>query len=206
MQVFGAGGGIGSQYRPRNTEPRKRRAGWWFWGPLIWGGFFFIGGIAGLIGAVALSSGSGSSASGGITIAALVWLGMGLLGLAVAWYAWRDIHSDDAPPAVPGQTSEALEDELRTTGVPGHAEITNVKYLAGSTYGGTTLVELTMDVTTATGGTVGMVQQVRVPTSATESLGKGSTVPVVVSTTNPSKMIVKWEALLPPAPAPPAAT
>jgi hypothetical protein len=206
MEVFGAGGGIGSQYRPRNTEPRRRRAGWWFWGPLIFGAFFTIGGFAGIIGAIALSSGSASSASGGITIAAVVWLVMGLGALAVAWYAYRDIHADDPPPEVPGETTEALEQELRTTGVPGHATVTRVKYLAGSSYGGTTLVELTMDVTTTMGGTVGMVQQVRVPVSATDRLGQGSTVPVVVSTTNPSKMIVEWEALLPPTPVPPSAT
>ena len=86
-----------SRGRPVAGRPR-RRAGWWFWGPFIWGLFFFIPGIGLLIGAGIV----GGSSQGGLGGTGILFTVMGAGGLGVAWYAARDIHSEDPPPPLPG--------------------------------------------------------------------------------------------------------
>jgi predicted secreted protein len=65
-------------------------------------------------------------------------------------------------------------------------------------------VKLDLEVTTTLGGMVSLVQQARVPLTMVDRLTAGSTVPVIVSSTDPSKMIIEWTGLVPPsAPATP---
>jgi hypothetical protein len=200
-------GRIGPADRPRNTTPRNTRAGWWFWGPFIFGMGFFVFGILFLAGAAVVPAGSG-----GLAFTAITFLVIGVASLAVAAWAWRDIHSDDGPPEIPGTSPQDLEAELRITGISGQATINGVKYLAGTSYQGSTLVELQLDVTTVKGGNVPITTQSRVPLPVAERVGVGATVPVIISSTDPSKLIIEWTELLPapstppPAPTPPPAT
>jgi len=185
-------GSFGTSGRPRNTTPRNTRAGWWFWGPFIFGAFFVVFGILFFAGAAVVPAGSGGLAGTGITFVV-----MGVASLAVAWWAWRDIHSDDGPPEVPGETPESLEAQLLVTGISGQATIKGLKYLAGTSYQGATLVELTLDITTAKGGNVPLTTQSRIPLEVAERAGVGATVPVLISATDPSKLVIQWTGLLP---------
>jgi hypothetical protein len=201
MYVYGQGDKrIGSPWRARDTSSGRRRAGWWFWFPFLFGAFFTVGGVAGIAGSTAFGAGAG-----GLGIAGAIWLVIGVLSLLGAWYAWRDIHSDDAPPEIPGNPVVDLDAQLRVTGVPGHAVITNFKYLSGSSHAGSTLVELNLDLTTTLGGSIPLVQQTRVPLALTDKLVVGASVPVLVSSTDPSKMVIEWTGFVGPPATPPAA-
>jgi hypothetical protein len=206
MFVQSSGRGFGSVDPAASTSTRKTRAGWWFWYPLLFGVFFILGGLGFFAGAAAEPV-----ASGGLGFTGIVFLVIGVGSLLVARWAWKDIHSEDAPKQARGNTTAALEAELRTTGVSGQATIQSFKYL-GASAAGSTLVELHLTLTTTLGGTVPMVTQSRVPLNVADHIGPGATVPVIVSSTDPSKMIVEWVGLLPattptapvpPAPAPP---
>ena len=203
MYVYGSGDQrIGSQWRPSHTPGGGRsRAGWWFWFPFLFGAFFTLGGIAGLAGSAAFPA-----AGAGLGIAGTVWIIIGVLSLFVAWWAWRDIHSDDAPPEIPGDPAADLDAQLRVTGVPGTAVIKGFQYLAGSSYAGSTLVQLDLELTTTLGGTIPLEYQTRVPLSLTDKLAVGASVPVLVSSTDPSKLVIEWTgfASAPPTPTPPA--
>jgi hypothetical protein len=195
-------GGFGSVDPASTSSTQKTRAGWWFWYPLLFGVFFLVMAIGFFVGAGSISAGGE-----GLGVAGVTFVVIGVGSLLVARWAWKDIHSDDPPKQARGNPSAALEAELRTTGVSGQATIESFKYL-GASAAGSTLVELHLNLTTTLGGTVPMVTQSRVPLSVADRLGPGATVPVIVSSTDPSKMIVEWVGLLPastpPAPAPPA--
>jgi hypothetical protein len=187
----------------RGANPRAKRAGWWFWYPFLFGAFFVLGGIGFFGGATLLPT-----AGGGLALTGAIWLVIGVLSLAVAWWAWRDIHSDDAPPeAMPPAAAAKLDAELRVTGVQGQAVVKSVTFVSGTSMGGSTLVNLDLDVTTTLGGSVSLPQQSRVPLTMIDRLVVGATVPVIVSSTDPSKMIIEWTGLLAPsAPGPAPAT
>ena len=172
------------------TSTRKTRAGWWFWYPLLFGIFFILGGLGFFAGAAAMPV-----AGGGLGFTGVTFLVIGVGSLLVARWAWKDIHSDDPPKEAKGNTTAALEAELRTTGVSGQATIESFKYL-GASAAGSTLVELHINLTTTLGGTVPLVTQSRVPLAVADRLGPGATVPVIVSSTDPSKLIVEWVGFL----------
>jgi hypothetical protein len=182
----------------RGASPRAKRAGWWFWYPFLFGAFFVIGALGFFGGATILPV-----ASGGLALTGVIWLVIGVLSLAAAWWAWRDIHADDAPPETPVDIAAKLDAELRITGVQGSAVVKTVTFVSGSSVGGSTQVKLDLDVTTTLGGTLSLVQQARVPLTIVDRLTAGSTVPVIVSSTDPSRMIIEWTGLVPPS-APPA--
>src|ERR1700674_4786157 len=102
----------------RGALSRTKRAGWWLWYPFLFGAFFVVGGLGFFGGASILPA-----ASGGLALTGAIWLVIGGLSLAAAWWAWRDIHSDDAPPEAPVATAAAIDAELRITGVQGNAVV-----------------------------------------------------------------------------------
>lgn len=175
---------------PLATVPSIKRAGWWAWGPAIYGAFFFVLGIAMVAGGVAAPAASGALyGTGG------VFLLMGLAAFAFAWRVNRDIRSDDAPARLPGAMAPGDEQFLRATGVPGSAKVNAFKFLGGSKEG-STLVELQLEVTSTRGGTVAVTKQVRVPLDATKKLATGATVPVTMSATDPNQLLFDWTALV----------
>jgi hypothetical protein len=180
-----------SRGRPVPGRPR-RRAGWWFWGPFLWGLFFLIPGIGLLVGAQIV----GGSARGGLDVTGILFTVMGAGGLGVAWYAYRDIHEEDPAPPLPGTHGAAAEEELKKNGVRGSATVNDFMFVAGSTADGSTLVQLTLEVTTVAMGTVPLTTKARVPVWLSDRLTKGSTVPVVMSPTNPGNMDFEWEGLV----------
>jgi hypothetical protein len=202
MQVFGAssGNGSGRDWMSEEGRARSKRAGWWFWYPLIFGVLFLVMGIGFVVGAGITPAGSE-----GLGVSAVVFFITGFGSLAVAWWAWRDIHSEDEPKPVPGQTRADVEAELRTTGVAATATINGFSYVAGSTFADATLVELELDVHTVKGGHLPITTQARVPLSLTSTLAKGATVPMILSSTDPSKHVIEWTGLLPVPATPPAA-
>lgn len=90
---------------------------------------------------------------------------------------------------------EELAAELVATGVAGQATIRAFTYL-GDTRDGRTLVEVAFDVTTPGGGSLSVLHRSRVPLPVTERLGVGATVPVLVSSTDPSRLVVDWDGLV----------
>lgn len=174
-------------------EKRSRRVGWWGLGPLLFGGGFLVMGILMLAG----SSAAGSGASG-LVISGVVFLLIGVPSLALAWYIRRDIRSDDAPAPAPAVMDAQADAELRVTGVKGTAKIKGMKYLAGGSSDGATRALLDLEITTALGGTVNLQQQAQVPLAVTDKLGAGASVPVIVSSTDPSKLIIEWTGLVAP--------
>jgi membrane protein implicated in regulation of membrane protease activity len=168
----------------------SKRAGWWAWGPAIYGVFFFILGIVIVAGGAAVPAASGALyGTGGI------FLVMGIGALAFAWYVSRDIKSDDGPTRLPGEIALGDEQFLRATGVPGSAKVNGFKFV-GRSHEGTTLVELQVDVTTTRGGTAAITKQARVPLAATQKLAVGATVPCTVSATDPNQLLFDWTALV----------
>jgi len=183
----------------------SRRVGWWGLGPFIYGLFFTVFGVLMLAGSGAVGPGAS-----GLVISGVVFLVIGIGALALAWYIRRDILGDDdskpakpAPSAADARTAAQLDAQLRVTGAPGQAVIKGFSYVAGSSQGGTTTVELNLDVTTNLGGTLSVQRQERVPVSVTDQLQAGATVPVIVSSTDPSQMVIEWTGLTPPQSAPP---
>ena len=177
----------------RGTGPKKVRAGWWFWYPFLFGIFFTVGGILSLAG----SSVAGEGASGLITTT-VVFLVLGVGSLLVAWWSWRDIHSADPEPELPGELSDAADADLDTNGVVGHATVSDFSYVAGtSSRDGTMLVNLVLDIATVGLGSRQVRHQARIPRSQTERLTKGATMPVTVSPTNPGAIRVDWTGLVP---------
>lgn len=194
MQVFGAGSGEGSGRDWMSDEGRARatRAGWWFWFPLVFGVLFVLMGIGFVAGA-----GIAPAGGEGLGVSAAVSFVIGLGSLVVAWWAWRDIHAHETPRPVPGETRADVEAELRTTGVAATATITGFAYVAGSTFADATLVELDLDVRSVKGGHLPITTRARVPLSVTGSLAKGATVPMILSSTDPSKHVIEWTGFLP---------
>ncbi len=203
MQVFGAGAGdaSGRDWMSPEGRARSKRAGWWFWYPLIFGIFFVVMGVAFVVGASSITA-----ASGGLGISAVVFFVVGLGSLAVAWWAWRDIHADDEPRKVAGSLSAQAQQDLQMTGVSGQATINSFSYVAGSSDGATTLVALDLDVHTVAGGHVPLTTKSRVPLAVANTLGKGATVPMVLSSTDPNQHVIEWAGLLPAPATPPAAS
>ena len=197
VQQSGGGHRIGPPWAAQRRHEGSRRAGWWFWFPFLFGASFLLGGIGFIV-----FGGVSNPWSGGTVTAGIAWAAVGLVSLGVAWWAWRDIHSPDpdAETWIPGEVSDEVEAELRVTGVPGHATIRRFVYKAGSTFEGTTLVEIHLDVTTTLGGTTPVVHESRVPLAVTDRLGAGATVPVRISSTDPSKLLVEWTGLVPATP------
>ena len=193
MYVFRSGSRAAGIDTDSADTPRSRRVGWWGLGPAIYGAGFLILGVAMLAGSGAVGPGAS-----GLVISGVVFVVIGVLALALAWWIRRDILSDDAPPRDPAELDAMADAELRVTGVQGSARITSFKYVGGSTSDGTTLVQLGLDVTTALGGTIQLQPRVRVPLVVTEKLAKGATVPVIVSSTDPSRLIIEWTGLAAP--------
>ena len=177
--------------KPVSQSRRTPRAGWWFWGPFLWGLFFFVPGIGMLVFGAFASEADG----GGILPTGVVFTILGVLGLGAALYAYRDIHRVDPQAAPAGTPSAAAVEDLRAHGVRGHATIQRFTYVAGSTSDGATLVELHLDVTTVAGGARSVVTRSRVPVWVTERLVTGASVPVTVSSTNPGNLSFEWEGL-----------
>jgi len=197
--VPGAFPGEGS---PFDHPPRTTRAGWWFWYPFVFGLAFTIGAVAFAVGAV-----SDSAASGGLTVTSISFAVIGIGSLLVAWYSWRDIHSSDQPEPATGDPSSKLLAELHATGITGIATIKAFKYL-GASKGGAAPLELQLDVAGkgVTGGAP-VVARSRMPLSFRDRITVGATVPVLMSSIDPAKLVVEWDGLLPPDPsaaAPPA--
>ncbi|MCJ7437270.1 MAG: hypothetical protein MUP97_05860 [Acidimicrobiia bacterium] len=113
-----------------------------------------------------------------------------------AFYASRDIRKVKPDVPLPGTMLEQTVTELETTGIPAQGTITGFKYVAGSSEEGTTLVELGLDVSTGRGETLHKVHRSRMPLKLNDRLAKGATVPVRVSTTDPSKLLVEWDGLV----------
>ena len=87
-----------------------------------------------------------------------------------------------------------LAGELVATGVAGTATVRAFTYL-GETRNGRTLVEVALDVETAAGGSISVVHRCWIPLEATDRLAVGSSAPVLLSSTDPSRMLVEWDAL-----------
>src|SRR5688572_890650 len=171
----------------------SRRAGWWGLGPLLFGGGFTVMGVLLLVGSGAVGPGAS-----GLVISGVTFLLIGIPSLALAWWIRRDIRSVDPPAAVPGELGAMADAELRVTGVRGHATVHAFKYLGGSSRDGTTLVQLDLEITTTVGGTIELTHRARVPLTVAKRLGTGSTVPVIVSSTDPSKLVIEWTRLVAP--------
>lgn len=165
----------------------RRKAGWWFYGPLLWGLVFLVLGVA-----LAAGGSGGGSAGGALLGTGGVFVVMGLGGLGFAFYVRRDIRSDLGPPPPAGTRSAAAEDALRSQGSPGHATITTFSYVTGTTANGSTLVHLTLDVFTVAGGHSTAQPTVRVPLPLASNLAVGATVPVTVSAIDPNDVLVDW--------------
>jgi hypothetical protein len=194
VQVFGASSGSssGRDWMSEEGRARSKRGGWWVWYPLIFGVLFIMMGIGFVVGAGITPAGSE-----GLGVSAVVFFVVGLGSLAVAWWAWRDIHADDEAKPAPGQTRADVEAELRTTGVAATATINGFSYVAGSTFADSTLVKLDLDVHTVKGGHLPLTTEARVPLQLTNTLAKGATVPMILSSTDPSKHVIEWTGLLP---------
>ena len=137
------------------------------------------------VGSVAFFAGSSQvgAGSGGLTLTGIIWLVIGLGALAVAAYAWRDIHSPDEPDHVSGVATPEEERRLRATGTPGQATIQSFKYL-GRHLDGATLVELGLAVS-AGGDVRDVVDRSLVPVPVARRLAVGATVPVTVAARRP---------------------
>ena len=167
----------------------RRRAGWWFYGPLLWGLLFLSLGAASVVSGIA----GGGSAGGTLLGTGALFVVMGLGGLGFAFYVRRDIRSDPGPPPPAGTRSATADAALRSTGSPGHATITMFRYVTGTTANSSTLVHLTLDIFTVAGGHVTAEPQVRVPLPLASNLAVGATVPVTVSATDPNDLLVDWD-------------
>lgn len=197
----GAGSGAANNRGGDGMQPSDRRrhrygetgkAGWYFWMPFLMGVMFLVIGIPMLLGAAVVTA-----ATVGLLIGGIINTLCGIGFLIWALWAWRDIH-DVAPEApLPGSVSQQTVTELETTGIAARGTVTGFKYVAGSSEAGTTLVELALDVTTGRGETVSMVHRSRMPLKLHERLAIGATVPVRVSTTDATKILVEWDGLVP---------
>jgi hypothetical protein len=196
------GDGMQPSDRRRHKYGETGKAGWYFWYPLLMGVMFLVIGVPMLIGAAAVPA-----AAGGLSISGILFLVLGGGCVFWAFRALKDIRHVEPDAPLPGSLSEQTATELATTGLGAIGTITDFKYVAGSTEEGTTLVALELDVSTGRGETVHMAHKSRMPLKLNERLVKGATVPVRVSTTDTSKILVEWDGLTAPTPpAPPAAT
>lgn len=185
------GDGMRPSARRRHRYGETGKAGWYFWFPFLMGLMFLVIGLVMLIGGAAVEGAEGLV---GTSIFNFV-LGVGFLFWA--FYAWRDIRKVEPDAPLPGAVSEQTATELTTTGIAARATITGFKYVAGSSEDGTTLVELELDVSTGRGETLHKIHKSRMPLRLNDRLAKGATVPVRVSTTDPSKLLVEWDGLVP---------
>jgi hypothetical protein len=152
---------------------------------------FLVIGIPMLLGAAVVTAATAGLLIGGVINT--------LIGIAfVYWSLWglRDIRRVKPDAPLPGAVSEQTVTELETTGIAAQGTITGFKYVAGSSEDGTTLVELELDVSTGRGETLHKVHKSRMPLKLNDRLAKGATVPVRVSTTDPSKLLVEWDGLV----------
>lgn len=186
-------GGTGMRTQP--TRQRRYgetgKAGWYFWFPFLMGAMFLVIGVVTFVGGAAIQAASG------LLGAAVINLILGVGFMLWAFYAWHDIRRVEPEAPLPGSISEQTATELVTTGIPARATVKGFKYVAGSSAEGTTLVELELDVTTGRGATLPIVHRSRMPLKLTDRLAAGATVPVRVSATEPSKLMVEWAGLVP---------
>jgi hypothetical protein len=187
------GDGMMPSDRRRHRYGETGKAGWYFWYPFLMGAGFLVLGVPMLIGAAALPA-----AAVGLVISGVIFLVLGAGFVYWAFRALRDIRSVEPDAPLPGTLSAQAATELATTGLAARGTITGFKYVAGSTEEGTTLVELDLDVTTGRGETVRMTNKSRMPLKLNDRLVKGATVPVKVSTTDTSKLLVEWDGLVAP--------
>ena len=113
--------------------------------------------------------------------------------LATALYAYRDIHRRDPAPPLPGAPSAAAETDLAEHGERGMATIGSIRYVAGSTTDGSTLVELELTVQSRSLAGTPVRTRTRVPVWITDRLARGTTVPVTVSPRNPGNLHFEWD-------------
>ena len=158
--------------------------------PFLMGLMFLVFGLGMLLGGAAVEGAESLVGPAAINLV----LGAGFLFWA--FHAWRDIRKVEPDAPLPGSVSEQTATELTTTGIAAQGTITAFKYVAGSTEEGTTLVELGLDVSTGRGETLHKVHRSRMPLKLNDRLAKGATVPVRVSTTDPSKLLVEWDGLV----------
>jgi len=169
-------------------RPRARRAGWWFWGPFLFGLFFLAGAVAFLAGASWVDAGSG-----GLALTGLIWLVIGLAAVAVALYARHDIRTPDETPRLEGVATPEEERHLRATGTRGTATIRSYRFL-GRHFEGGTLVELGLSL--AAGPVTRDVVDCRlVPVDRARDLSVGATVPVLLALGDPGDFAVDWSGL-----------
>jgi hypothetical protein len=167
--------------RTRAQSPSRRRPGWWFWGPFVFGAFFTVGGVLFLVGSSMVGPGSG-----GLSLTGVIWLVIGIGALAVAAYARRDIRSPDEPARLSGIATPEEDRRIRATGVPGRATVRSFKYL-GQHLDGATLVELGLEV--AAGGPAReVVERALVPVPVARRLAVGAVVPVTVALQDPDEL------------------
>lgn len=186
------GDGMQPSDRRRHRYGETGKAGWYFWLPFLMGVMFLVIGVPMVLGAAVVTA-----ATVGLLIGGIVNVLFGIGFLYWAFRALRDIRRVEPDAPLPGSVSEQTVRELETTGIPARGTVTGFKYVAGSSEAGTTLVELMLDVTTGRGETVSMVQRSRMPLGLHERLAVGATVPVRVSPTDASKVLVVWEGLVP---------
>ena len=187
------GDGMQPSDRRRHRYGETGKAGWYFWFPFLMGVMFLVLGVPMLIGAAAVPA-----AAGGLVISGGLFLVLGLGFVFWAFRAMRDIREVEPDAPLPGSLSEQTASELAMTGLAAQGTITAFKYVAGSTEEGTTLVELELDVSTGRGETVHKTHRSRMPMRLNDRLSKGATVPVRVSTTDASKLLVEWDGLVAP--------
>jgi hypothetical protein len=188
------GDGMQPSNRRRSQFKATGKAGWYFWFPFLMGLMFLILGVPMLVGAAAVPS-----AAAGLITSGVLFV---LLGGAFIYWAFRvtrDIHDVEPDAPLAGSLSPQVATELATTGLAAQGTITGFKYVAGSTEEGTTLVELELDVSTGRGETIHKTHRSRMPLKLNDRLVKGATVPVRVSTTDASKLLVEWDGLVAPA-------
>jgi len=181
----------------------QQRAGWWFWGPLVWGAFFLILGVGSAVYGFTAKATSHDVTSGvdalgrnytsdnsptAFKLVGGLFVLMGLGGLGMAWYIRWDINSES-----PAHT----EADLRRTGLLGQATITSLAYVAGSssTDDGTTLLDLDLAVSTAQTGSITVHTQSRAPLGTARQVQVGSNVTVFVDPIDHNHLLVDWAAL-----------
>ena len=184
------GDGMLPSDRRRHRYGETGKAGWYFWFPLLMGVMFLVIGIPMLLGAAVVTAATAGLLIGGV-INTLIGIGF----IYWSFRALRDIRRIGPDAPLPGTMSTQTVTELRTTGIAAQGTVTGFKYVAGSSEEGTTLVELELDVTTGRGETLHKVHRSRMPLKLNTRLAKGSTVPVRVSTTDPSNLLVEWDGL-----------
>ncbi len=187
------GDGMMPSDRRRHRYGETGKAGWYFWFPFLMGLMFLILGVPMLIGAAVVPAGAS-----GLVVSGVLFLVLGAGFVYWAFRAMRDIRSVEPDAPLPGSLSPQTATELVTTGLAraGHDHRVHVRRRQHG--GGHHPRRARARRLDRAGRDRPHDAPVPHAPAAQRAPGKGATVPVKVSTTDASKLLVEWDGLVAP--------